>query len=182
MERINIQYFESPYGELLLGSHCGKLCLCDWRYRKRRSAIDNRLQAGLGAEYRERDDNLLAAARGQLGEYFEHRRRKFDIPLLLVGTPFQQKVWRRLLDIPFGETSSYLELARALGNRDAVRAVASANGANAISIIVPCHRVIGSNGRLTGYAGGLEAKAGLLGLEFDLFNPPAGEAVSSLAK
>lgn len=88
----------------------------------------------------------------------------------MVGTPFQKSVWKRLLKIPFGQTASYLELARAIGNTKAVRAVASANGANAHSIIVPCHRIIGSNGKLVGYAGGTETKAKLLGLEFDLFN------------
>ena len=169
MSRIHIQYFESPFGELMMGSYEGQLCLCDWRYRRRRDAVDARLRRGLGAEYVERDDDILGVARRQLSEYLERERRAFEIPLLLVGTPFQKRVWRQLLKTSFGETTSYLALAKAIGDPKAVRAVAGANGANAISIIVPCHRVIGSNGQLVGYAGGVKTKADLLGLEFDLF-------------
>ncbi len=95
----------------------------------------------------------------QLDEYFARERRDFDLPLLAIGTVFQKNVWDALLKIPFGKTSSYQQLARDIGNANAVRAVAAANGANAISIIVPCHRVVGSNGNLVGYAGGLKAKA-----------------------
>jgi len=169
MSRINIHYFESPCGELITGSYEGQLCLCDWRYRQRRDAVDARIRRGLDAEYVERDDSILRTTRQQLSEYFERGRRAFEIPLLLVGTPFQKRVWRQLLEVPFGETTSYLTLARAIGDPNAARAVAGANGANALSIIVPCHRVIGSNGQLVGYAGGVKTKADLLGLEFDLF-------------
>jgi methylated-DNA-[protein]-cysteine S-methyltransferase len=169
---INIQYFESTYGELILGSHDGKLCLCDWRYRKKRDAVDRRIKAGLNAEYLEQDDSILSAARRQLNEYFGHQRKIFDIPLLTVGTPFQKRVWDSLSKIPFGATASYLQLAEDIGDRNAVRAVASANGANALSIFVPCHRIIGSNGQLVGYAGGTRVKADLLRLEFDLFSFP----------
>lgn len=144
--------------------------MCDWRYRKNRDAVDARIQQGLKAEYLEHEDVVLEKTQQQLNEYFNHERKVFEIPLLMVGTPFQKSVWKRLLKIPLGQTASYLELARAIGNTKAVRAVASANGANAHSIIVPCHRIIGSNGKLVGYAGGTEAKAKLLGLEFDLFN------------
>lgn len=172
MQSINIQYLETPHGELLLGSFEDRLCLCDWRYRKRRATVDARIKRGLDAEFRLQDDSLLQKTGQQLHEYFNHTRRVFDIPLRFVGTTFQQQVWNQLLEIPFGETSSYRQLAAAIGNETAVRAVASANGANAISILVPCHRVIGSRGQLTGYAGGLKTKAELLALEFDLFNPP----------
>lgn len=170
MGQINTHYFKTPYGELILGSYAEKLCLCDWRYRKKRASVDARIKAGLNAGFVEEDDQVLQETRNQLNEYFSHNRKKFDIPLLTVGTAFQKSVWDKLVEIPFGETSSYLGLAEAMGNRNAVRAVASANGANAISVIVPCHRIIGKNGNLVGYAGGLKAKAGLLGLEFDLFN------------
>ena len=91
-------------------------------------------------------------------EYFARKRKAFDIPLLFIGTDFQKSVWQELLNIPYGKTVSYGELSQKLGNSKAVRAVATANGANAISIFVPCHRVIGSNHKLVGYAGGLEAK------------------------
>lgn len=104
-------------------------------------------------------------ARAQLNEYFEHKRTDFDLPLAPHGTIFQQSVWSLLRDIPYGETRSYGQIAELLGNRLAIRAVGLANGRNPISIIVPCHRVIGSNGSLTGYAGGLERKRLLLNLE-----------------
>ena len=171
MQSINIQYFDTCHGELLLGSYSGRLCLCDWRHRNNREQIDARIQRGLQAKFRDHDDPLLQATRRQLAEYFNRARREFDIPLRMVGTAFQQQVWRQLRKIPFGQTSSYRELAAAVGNEKAVRAVASANGANAISILIPCHRVIGCGGQLTGYAGGLKTKAELLALEFELFNP-----------
>ena len=98
-------------------------------------------------------------------EYFARKRKAFDIPLLFIGTDFQKSVWQELLNIPYGKTVSYGELSQKLGNSKAVRAVATANGANAISIFVPCHRVIGKNGNLTGYGGGLEVKEKLLELE-----------------
>jgi methylated-DNA-[protein]-cysteine S-methyltransferase len=102
-------------------------------------------------------------------DYFAHERKDFNIPLLTVGTDFQKSVWEGLIKIPYGTTASYLELSKNIGNEKAVRAVASANGANAISILIPCHRIIGSNGDLVGYAGGLPAKKKLLELENNLF-------------
>ena len=101
----------------------------------------------------------------ELDEYFRGERMDFDIPLLLAGSDFQKRVWQPLPSIPYGQTVSYGELAAAIGAPKSVRAVANANGANAISIILPCHRVIGSDGRLTGYGGGLRAKQYLLDLE-----------------
>jgi methylated-DNA-[protein]-cysteine S-methyltransferase len=101
----------------------------------------------------------------QLEEYFAGRRRRFDLPLDLRGTDFQKRCWQELLKIPYGETRSYAAIARAIGNPAAVRAVGLANGQNPIAIIVPCHRVIGSDGSLTGYGGGLETKRKLLELE-----------------
>jgi methylated-DNA-[protein]-cysteine S-methyltransferase len=101
----------------------------------------------------------------QLSEYFERKRIHFDLPIALHGTAFQQSVWNLLQTIPYGETRSYGELANSLGNRLAIRAVGLANGRNPISIIIPCHRVVGSTGSLTGYAGGLERKRRLLELE-----------------
>jgi methylated-DNA-[protein]-cysteine S-methyltransferase len=103
--------------------------------------------------------------RSQLDEYFERKRVHFEVPIALDGTTFQQSVWNLLQTIPYGETRSYGELAELLGNRLAIRAVGLANGKNPISIIIPCHRVVGSNGDLTGYAGGLERKRRLLELE-----------------
>ena len=117
----------------------------------------------------ERDDVLLADARAQLTEYFAGERTVFDLPLRPTGTPFQLRVWDALLRIPYGETASYGEIARELGepghDHRLARAVGAANGRNPIAIVVPCHRVIGSAGSLTGYAGGLECKRALLDLE-----------------
>ncbi|MBL4899935.1 MAG: methylated-DNA--[protein]-cysteine S-methyltransferase [Colwellia sp.] len=107
----------------------------------------------------------------QLTEYFSGERKRFDLPLAATGTPFQQKVWRALCSIEQGETKTYGWLAKQINNEKAVRAVGSANGANPIALIVPCHRVIGSNGKLTGYAGGLALKAKLLMHEGALFKP-----------
>lgn len=114
----------------------------------------------------EREDHpVLEATATQLAEYFAGRRQIFDLPLEFRGTAFQQSVWQALLTIPFGETRSYGQIARAIGRPSASRAVGAANGRNPISIVAPCHRVIGSQGALTGFAGGLEAKATLLDLE-----------------
>jgi len=112
-----------------------------------------------------RDDEAFAAVREQLAEYFAGHRREFDVPLALAGTPFQRTVWRALQDIPYGSTTSYGEVARRIGRPNAVRAVGLANGRNPVSIIVPCHRVIGASGSLIGYGGGLERKRRLLALE-----------------
>lgn len=113
------------------------------------------------------DENhpVLVETERQLEEYFAGHRKRFSVRLDFVGTEFQNKVWRALLAIPFGETRSYGEIAKQLGNPKAMRAVGAANGKNPISIIAPCHRVIGATGKLTGFAGGLEAKAHLLELE-----------------
>ncbi len=130
-----------------------------------RSTIDNRLKKGLGAVFVEQDDEILKAARVQLDEYFGQQRTVFTMPLLMVGTEFQTAVWHALMQIPYGTSLSYLKLAEQINNKKAVRAVASANGANALSIFIPCHRIIGSSGELVGYAGGLPAKKKLLKLE-----------------
>jgi methylated-DNA-[protein]-cysteine S-methyltransferase len=107
----------------------------------------------------------LAVAALQLNEYFAGARREFDLPMRLDGTPFQRRVWRELVEIPYGETWSYGQLAKRIGNPNASRAVGLANGQNPISILVPCHRVIGADGSLTGYGGGLERKSWLLAHE-----------------
>ncbi|MCF6245294.1 MAG: methylated-DNA--[protein]-cysteine S-methyltransferase [Sulfurovum sp.] len=167
---ISIQTYKSPIGELLLGSYEDKLCLLDFKYRRMRTTVDKRIQKGLNAEYAEQSSEVIENTIAQLEEYFAGDRKTFDIPLLTVGTAFQKSVWEGLIKIPYGTTASYLELSKNIGNEKAVRAVASANGANAIGIIIPCHRIIGSNGELVGYAGGLPAKKKLLELENNLFS------------
>ena len=127
-----------------------------------RTTVDRRIKNGLKAEYVDeyvtKDDEVIDQTIEQLDEYLRGDRITFDIPLLMVGTEFQKNVWRALMEIPYGRTSSYLQLAVDVDNKKAVRAVASANGANAISLIIPCHRIIGSNGDLVGYAGGIPVK------------------------
>lgn len=119
-----------------------------------------------GIEEWDRDsDPVIGQAAAQLDEYFTGRRRAFQLPLDLRGTPFQQKVWNALLEIPYGETRSYAELARSIGAPKAFRAVGAANGANPIAIVVPCHRVISSGGGVGGYGGGVPLKKRLLALE-----------------
>ncbi len=161
--------YKSSFGELLIGEFENKLVLCDWKYRKMRESIDKRLSTFFNAKFIEVNDSsqhpIIQQTISQLETYFDNQLQTFDIPLQFAGTPFQMSVWRALLQIPFGKTTSYLQLSRALGDEKAIRAVASANGANAISIIVPCHRVVGSNGELTGYAGGIPAKQKLIKLE-----------------
>lgn len=165
MSSISIQYYPTPHGELLLGSYADKLCISDWRYRRMRQSIDARLQSKLGAKYKEESSEVIQNTIIQLAEYFEQKRTFFDIPLLLIGTDFQISVWNALLQIPYGEKVTYAQLSEQMKQPKAIRAIASANGANALSIIVPCHRVIGTGGKLVGYAGGLITKKNLLLLE-----------------
>lgn len=165
MNIIYISDFKTPYGALTLGSFEDQLCICDWKFRKMRLQVDQRIQKGLNAEFQEGETPVIDLTRQQLTEYFEGKRTDFSVPLNLVGTDFQQTVWNALQQIPFGKTASYLELSKSLNNVKAIRAVAAANGANALSILIPCHRIIGSQGELIGYAGGLDAKKKLLELE-----------------
>jgi methylated-DNA-[protein]-cysteine S-methyltransferase len=165
MTNICLQYHKTKIGELVLGSFEGKLCLLDFKYRKMRKAVDDRLKKGLKADFIEEDSDIIEKTRTELDEYFQENRQEFDVPIQMVGTDFQKSVWNALLKVAYGTTSSYLQLAKYINNEKAVRAVAGANGANAIAIIIPCHRIISSNGELVGYAGGLPAKKSLLTLE-----------------
>ena len=165
MTVICIQYHKTKIGELVLGSFEGKLCLLDFNYRKMRKAVDDRLKKGLNADFIEENSEIIEKTRTELDEYFQENRQEFDVPIQMVGTDFQKSVWNALLKVAYGTTSSYLQLAKYINNEKAVRAVAGANGANAIAIIIPCHRIIGSNGELVGYSGGLTTKKCLLTLE-----------------
>ena len=146
----------SPIGELLLTSD-GESITGLYMHKQKHGAKRTR-------EWK-RDDAALGEPRTQLQAYFAGGLREFKLPLAAEGTPFQQRVWRALCDIPYGETISYGELARRIGQPTASRAVGLANGQNPIAIVVPCHRVIGANGSLTGYGGGLERKRWLLAHE-----------------
>ena len=148
----------SPIGELTLIASDAGLVAVLWEN-------DNPARVRLEATEDAHDHPVITAAMAQLGDYFAGKREVFDLPLDFRGTDFQKSVWAQLLAIPFGETRSYGQIASALGNPGGSRAVGAANGRNPISIIAPCHRVVGANGTLTGFAGGLEAKAFLLRLE-----------------
>lgn len=165
MNVIKVYPYATPCGELLLGEFEQKLCLCDWQTEKHRTFVDRRLKKTLHADFETGKPAIIEKTMSELDEYFAGKRKTFDIPLLFTGTDFQKRVWNHLLQIPYGETISYGELAKRIGMPKAVRAVANANGANAISILAPCHRVIGSDHSLTGYGGGLQAKKMLLNLE-----------------
>lgn len=143
---------DSPVGRLLLEAENGALTML-WM-----SPLPERKPGPVQAP----DHAVLENAAEQLAAYFSGDLTAFDLPLAPRGTPFQRRIWDALLEIPFGETTSYGALAKRLGKPGAARAVGLANGSNPISIIIPCHRVIGSNGRLTGYGGGIERKAWLL--------------------
>ena len=183
MRKVYIRELPTPIGQLVLGAIDDKLCLCDWKNSKRRRQNDNRIKQSLKVEIvdvesfvaefgsaRHAEDikkslHVLERAEHELEEYLAGKRKAFDIPLLMAGTDFQKSVWQTLLTIPFGMTVSYLDIANQIGNPRGVRAVAQAIGSNPLAIFVPCHRVMGSNGSLTGFAGGLDAKRFLLELE-----------------
>ncbi|MBP7477814.1 MAG: methylated-DNA--[protein]-cysteine S-methyltransferase [Chitinophagales bacterium] len=162
---ISIIKYKSPLGSLLIGSFEDKICLCDWEHRKMRAAIDDRIQRKIGFPYQYQNEAIIEKTISQLEEYFARERTNFSIPISLIGTEFQQRVWNELLAIEYGKTISYLELANRLNQKLAIRAIATANGANAISILIPCHRIIGSDGSFVGYAGGIPAKKKLLEIE-----------------
>lgn len=165
MGNILVTQWDSPAGRLLLGSHGDELVLCDWCGRKDRERVDRRIARMLGADYLEGRSEIIDAAICELQEYFNRERLAFDLPLKICGTEFQRAVWKALTTIPYGEKVTYTDIARMAGKPRAVRAVAAAVGANPLSIIIPCHRVIGADGSLTGYAGSLPTKSYLLSLE-----------------
>lgn len=165
MNRINTRYHSTQIGKVILGSFHGKLCLLDFLKGKARRTVEDRIRQALNAELVEQDDDVLRETRRQLDEYLDGQRKGFDIPVLMVGTDFQRDVWNAVIRVPYGTTSTYSQIARDIGREGAVRAVGNANAANPISIIVPCHRIIGSDGGLVGYGGGLSLKRRLLTLE-----------------
>ena len=165
MNSIHIQYYNSPCGEIVLASMGNELCLCDWNEMPCAERNKHRLVKYMNAVFRVETSDVLEQTKKQLDEYFAGTRKAFDIPLHPVGTEFQQQVWNALLEIPYGETRSYKDIALSIANPKGIRAVAQAIGANGISILIPCHRVIGSNHSLTGFAGGIEAKRILLQIE-----------------
>lgn len=165
MDRIMTTRYQSPAGEMILGSAGDKLCLCDWVVEGRVERICRRIGRSLNAGFESGSSEVINRAVGELDEYFAGKRIEFDLPLWFCGSEFQCAVWSELLNIRYGTTISYLELARRIGRPRASRAVASANASNALAVIVPCHRVIGSDNSLAGYSGGVDVKRRLLTLE-----------------
>lgn len=161
MQNINCYtYYQSPIGMIRIGGnrdYIFEAIFCD---KKEPVPVGGKFEL----------NNLLQNCVEQFIEYFQGERKKFEIPVYQKGTSFQQKVWNELLEIPYGKTISYLELAKKIGDQKATRAVAQANRANQIMILIPCHRVIGTDRNLTGYAGGLPRKKWLLKHEFQITN------------
>ncbi len=162
---VFLQYYDAPCGELILASMGEALCLCDWNGKPCAERSKRRIARYVDAEFCTASSPVLKQAKLQLDDYFAGHRPSLHVPLHPFGTDFQLRVWQALLQIPYGETRSYLEVAQRVGNPRGVRAVAQAIGANGISILIPCHRVIGSNRSLTGFTGGLNKKSYLLELE-----------------
>ena len=156
---------ETPIGTMIAGASETHLVLFEFPHRRMMATQLDRVRHALNCELAAGESPVFATLRAQLEEYFAGRRREFTVPLSAPGTPFQMRVWDELQRIPCGTTTSYARLAAAIGEPNAVRAVAAANGDNRIAILIPCHRVIGSNGELVGYGGGLWRKKKLLELE-----------------
>ncbi len=162
---VRVDRIATPLGPMLVGVTDEVLCLLEFVDRRALPAQVKRVSRKLDAAFVPGRTDVTGAVERQVGEYFEGTRRTFDLPLALAGSPFQTAVWDALRAIPWGETRSYGELARAIGRPAAVRAVGKANGDNALAIVVPCHRVVGADGRLVGYGGKLWRKRRLLELE-----------------
>jgi O-6-methylguanine DNA methyltransferase len=159
---IFLKHIDTPVGKMRIGATDEGICLFDFQYRKSIDSIMARIENLAGDKFSEGEHLHFKLLEQQIAEYFLGTRKEFDLPLHFLGTDFQKSVWTGLLQIPYGETRSYKQQSIFLGNEKAIRAVASANGENGIAIIVPCHRVIGENGSLTGYGGGLQRKKWLL--------------------
>jgi AraC family transcriptional regulator of adaptative response/methylated-DNA-[protein]-cysteine methyltransferase len=162
---VRLDWVESPIGPLALGATAQGVCLLEFGDRDSLEAQVARLRKRLGGAVVPGDNAHLERLRAELEAYFEGRLRRFSVPLVMPGTPFQERVWRALSDIPYGETRSYEDVAVAVGSPAAVRAVGLANGRNPVAIVVPCHRVVRKGGQLGGYGGGLWRKQRLLELE-----------------
>ena len=160
---------ETKLGMMVVGDHLGKLCLLEFEDRRALKTEIADLERIYGAPSRPERTDFHGDVEKQLKEYFDGHRKSFELELDTPGSDFQRKVWMGLISIPYGETRSYRDQAEAIGRPEAVRAVARANGQNRISIVIPCHRVIGADGSLTGYGGGLPRKRALLDIECGKF-------------
>ncbi len=162
---IHISYHNTKIGQIVIGSFEDKICIVGFQTADKMNEAYKRIRKALSADFVEYEDNVIRLTKQQIEEYLVGSRKEFDIPLLMLGTDFQKKVWRQLLKVPYGQTRSYRDIAKGIGNKGAVRAVGSANGANSIAIIIPCHRIVKSDGSTGGYAGGVDIKKMLLEIE-----------------
>jgi AraC family transcriptional regulator of adaptative response/methylated-DNA-[protein]-cysteine methyltransferase len=165
MEIIYRKTIQTPLGEMFACAVEEGICLLEFTDRKNIELQLKSLSKALNAEFVEKDHKHFQQLEEELIEYFEGKREQFKTPLFITGTEFQKKVWQLLIEIPMGITRTYKQQSEFLGNLKAIRAVGTANGMNKIAILIPCHRVIGSNGELVGYAGGIWRKQKLLELE-----------------
>ncbi len=165
MKRVEISLHETMLGRLVIGSFGQKICLVDFAQRDKTDAVVRRVVKGLDAEIVSQENDSIRRVKQQIDEYLQGMRTVFTFPIIMVGTSFQKEVWTELLKVPYGNTASYQEVARRIGRPKAVRAVGTANGANALALVVPCHRIIAASGGLGGYGAGLAVKKTLLALE-----------------
>jgi len=171
---------QSPLGPLIAAALDEGICLLEFHDRPLLPAQRRMVEARLGGRMEEGGHRWLDQVGRELGEYFGGRRKRFEVPLIYPGTPFQVQVWKALLRIPYGATRSYAELAEHLGSKGGQRAVGHANGMNRIAILIPCHRVVASDGGLAGYGGGLHRKRALLRLEGAVTGGRADQGVLDL--
>lgn len=165
MKIIHLKTVTTPLGDMFACAVDEGICLLEFTDRKNMEKQFKSLSKSLNAEIVEKDHPHFTQLENELKEYFDEKRNTFEVPLFITGTEFQEKVWQLLREIPMGETRTYKQQSEFLGNPKAIRAVGTANGINKIAILIPCHRVIGSNGELVGYAGGIWRKQKLLELE-----------------
>ena len=167
MKKTNLIFKEvkTPIGVMVFGSSDKGLCLLDFKYRKSFPRILKRIKEYFGDYITYGTSKFIELAENELNQYFKGDLKDFTVPLDIRGSKFQLKVWDALLKKKYGKTNSYLEIAKKIGRPEAVRAIANANGQNGLAVIIPCHRVIGSDGSLTGYGGGIAIKKKLLHLE-----------------
>lgn len=164
---VHVDRIPTPLGLMLVGATDDALCMLEFVDRRALPNQVKRVRRRLRAVFVPGSNAVIESIASEVNGYFDGERTTFDTPVLPCGTDFQQDVWRALLDVPYGETASYRDIARAVDREGAVRAVGTANGANALAIVIPCHRIVGADGQLTGYGGGLWRKQRLLDLEME---------------
>jgi AraC family transcriptional regulator of adaptative response/methylated-DNA-[protein]-cysteine methyltransferase len=174
---IFLKQFETPIGIITAGADDKGICLLEFENSKRTEDEKRKISEYLRDEFIEGDNRITVELVKEINEYFNGTRKIFTIPLVLTGTQFQNRIWNELLKIPYGTTRTYMEQAETYGNPASIRAIAGANSENRISIIIPCHRVVGKNGDLTGYGGGLWRKRWLIEHEKRYSGQPVSQSL-----